>query len=1445
MTTLVLGTVGSMVGGAVGGPIGAQIGWLAGSLIGNLIDPPKVEGPRRTDLKLQLSEYGKPIPIVYGTGRLAGNVIDQTDLQEHKHKSGGKGGPQVTTYTYSASFAIMLCEGPIMGVLRIWADGRLIYDLAAGDELPCTVYLGDEDQEPDPTFEAIHGVGAQPAYRGYAYVVFTDYYLTDFGDRIPQLEFEVFTQGGDIPWRVSSFTWTQLNHNTRQVIKTSDGNVKVFLSGGTGYTETYVKEFATDGTQVGSDYIAPTLGAQLNWAPSNLNVINCRIDPGDSIWYLWNDSLQAWEQGAIISTTSAGSAVSGRSIYKNNFIYAARGSGTAAGSPTGDVDTVVAIYRFECPDKIPGGMDGVFAALEGSPVGSTIFFAHSDDDYVWVITINGAGAPQLYKFDADLNLIHLWTNADLTGTHIAGYESGQFMVYNGMVAINRSVASNVYNIALTRVNGDHSLTDVGVILSHGNSDLWDLEAGLGLDTTGIFSLNPPPEDVTLASVVAELSDRTQVGGYDVAELEDDIVHWYAVGNQMTVRNAIEPLRRGYLFDAVESDYSVVFRKRGATDSVVTIDDDDLDAREYGAAPKDLLVTTRKKELGLPRTVTLRYIDIEADYQTGAQSSPRIATNSDNDTTLDLSIGFGPTEALQKCWALQVSEWVERESFQWNTGRKYAWVDPCDVVTVRGRVVRVTKRTESPNGIIQWEGVQHRASVYTQEQVGTGGSGFVPQTSSGTPVPTQLVLLDIPILSQNDPPFGFYAAMGPASVGLWSGATLFKSIDGGGSYTQIGSTNTAAIIGVTASSDLGSPPGSPTVGGSLGTYSGGDVVDESSICVRLTDPSAELESITSAALEAGGNYCAISFGPPGGSPYVQTWEICQFRDAVLIDEATYVLTGFKRGRKGSSTAGHAAGDTFVLLSTVVSIDAPQSDIDQTFLYKAVTAGKALADTSAQYFTNTGLGAEEYYNVEIGELPVYGENGSGSPTVLGPGVVPPPPNGQPCDPDYFLNQCGEWAIPAGTGGGSGGSPSSGGAITVKDEGATLTTAASTLDFTGAGVTATYSSGTVTINIPGGGLTSLGSPGPSGTYGGTFSIPIITVDDYGRVTSVTTAATVGRIQTLDEGSSVDSTAIALNFTGNLIEATNAGAGVTTVNVSGISPSARVLLYASDSSAPNGVVLQAGTGIQINESGGSPATVATISSSFVQGGFSQSQLFTSSGTFNVPSNVSVVFLTGIGGGGAGGGIASVSSRAGGGGGAGQHGTMIPVQVTGGGTVSVTVPAAATGVAGAAGNNGGDVTFGSLWTFKGGSGGSNVTTVGNGGAGGGGGGAAGKLPGNVGTIGTQESIWTFGGSSGGGSGSTAAQAGQSGGVSGQYTGSSGGAAGAGSTGAGGGGGASSPFGQGGTGGAGGASPANGVAASSTAYGAGGGGGGGSAGATSTGGDGAPGFLLVTWYGAP
>jgi hypothetical protein len=124
-------------------------------------------------------------------------------------RSGGKGGSsrtqKVTTYSYFANFATLLCEGEISNVQRIWADGRLIYDTSAGNTgitgvVPrIRIYKGTETQLPDPLIQSIMGVDNTPAYRGRAYVVFDNLSLAEFGNRIPNMTFEVIKGSDFIP----------------------------------------------------------------------------------------------------------------------------------------------------------------------------------------------------------------------------------------------------------------------------------------------------------------------------------------------------------------------------------------------------------------------------------------------------------------------------------------------------------------------------------------------------------------------------------------------------------------------------------------------------------------------------------------------------------------------------------------------------------------------------------------------------------------------------------------------------------------------------------------------------------------------------------------------------------------------------------------------------------------------------------------------------------------------------------------------------------------------------------------------------------------------------------------------------------------------------------------------------------------------------------------------
>lgn len=203
MATLVLTALGNAIGGALGG-VGAAVGGAVGALAGQAVDglifrPGARSGPRLSDLQVQTSRYGAQIPRLYGTIRAAGTVIWSTDLQESSETSGGKGQPDVTRYSYSASFAVALSARAIGGIGRIWADGNLLRGAAGDFKAPVgafRIHAGAQDQAVDPLIAADVGTDEAPAYRGCAYVVFEGLQLADYGNRIPSLTFEVIADAG-------------------------------------------------------------------------------------------------------------------------------------------------------------------------------------------------------------------------------------------------------------------------------------------------------------------------------------------------------------------------------------------------------------------------------------------------------------------------------------------------------------------------------------------------------------------------------------------------------------------------------------------------------------------------------------------------------------------------------------------------------------------------------------------------------------------------------------------------------------------------------------------------------------------------------------------------------------------------------------------------------------------------------------------------------------------------------------------------------------------------------------------------------------------------------------------------------------------------------------------------------------------------------------------------
>lgn len=284
MATIVLQAAGAFLGGFLGST-GAAIGTAVGAVAGYVLDQAlinstrHIEGARLTSAPPFTAEDGAPLPRLYGTARLGGTLIWATRFEEASTttRRGFKGGPKVTEYAYYANVAFALCEGEIAGVRRIWADGR---------ELDRTlfeirVYRGTEDQDPDPLIAAKQGEDNVPAYRGTAYVVFERFPLEDYGNRIPQFQFETIRAVGTLAKNIRAVCLipgaTEYGLSPTPVTRTPSAGETVSLNRHVLHGETDLAA-ALDELQA----LCPNLahvGLVVTWFGTDLRAAECRIRP--------------------------------------------------------------------------------------------------------------------------------------------------------------------------------------------------------------------------------------------------------------------------------------------------------------------------------------------------------------------------------------------------------------------------------------------------------------------------------------------------------------------------------------------------------------------------------------------------------------------------------------------------------------------------------------------------------------------------------------------------------------------------------------------------------------------------------------------------------------------------------------------------------------------------------------------------------------------------------------------------------------------------------------------------------------------------------------------------------------------------------------------------------------------------------------------------------------
>ncbi len=1023
LTIGTLGTFGlSIAGGWAFGPIGFAVGALAGAfLFGS--SGPKVEGPRLGDLSVSSSTYGGVIPVCFGVQKVAGTMIWATDIDEDKHtrKVGGGlfgGGQKIVEYRYFANFTVAFGEGPAGGVLRIFAGERLIADLRPGagaathntGKYNFRTYLGTDSQEPDPLVrrqvEATHGAGAVPAHRDLVYIVFENFPLDEFGNRIPPISAEISWAGapqavvndatklspvghfldtlGLDPARGYLYYKTDLDEIGRirvagmvedaRVSETdlgialedieavdADGNIYVTH----GVTEQSFRKIDRDTLQV---VASASFSSNVELATIHGYDLTDRVDLVLALGFLSapaaifraRDLQKIW-QGPNVSSRPGG-LVGGVSEFGACEAWFAAYPSIVLGQPTATVNLLHA--RVEMPVRIN--------PLTGEA---------TNDVTSQLITLAagelGAGTMTATQLCYDEQNDRLLFISVLDGVrHLVSYSAADGIVWYVPVAGDLPHQGRFTDGKIRMVNGTsvilHSADDGSLISSQGGftgtSGVIRFDPRTGAlytptQSSGIEQWLPgrtSSDSSGLDEVVTALCARVGIGAgdLDVTELGTDEVRGFGISRQVSVRGALELLTAAYAFDLIESDHKLKAKKRGQPVTRALSEDDLVRISE-----QETFVETRAQEVDLPVRFSVRYQDQALDGEIATQTGQRIRSpdptmGSENEATLDLPMTLSAAEAMDVVLRQLYSAWLERTGHEWKASWAHVDLEPADVIQVALNdgglfTVRLLSCDLGANLEVAWQSVVEESSSYTVQAVPAGGLNYLPQFD---PVSSEarLFLLDIPLLRDLDDvqrvATGHYWAAAAYFDPPWRGAVLFAS-DDGAIYAGADETFDPVTWGVARNAlpDTDLPFQTDAT---------------SEMQVALT--SGQLSSVTSLELLNGANVAALVRADGNV-------ELIQFQEAVL-SQGIYTLTTLLRGRRGTEvfTGGHAVGDLFVLLEGdgVTRRPLGLDRLGDTLHFRAVGRGGELRDARTEQLTLAGNDLKPYAPVHLAASGSFG-------------------------------------------------------------------------------------------------------------------------------------------------------------------------------------------------------------------------------------------------------------------------------------------------------------------------------------------------------------------------------------------------------------------------------------------------------------------------------------------
>jgi hypothetical protein len=992
------------VGVGVGGPAGAALGVIAGTLgafadsryiFPALFGVPEIVGGKLGDRKLQVASEGSPINYLLGPeNRCAGTVIWKTDLIEQRivtetggggGKGGGSPGANVVTYEYSVDVAIAVCEGEISKVGRIWANGKLLYDVLPvatieadditatalanppGHSNPNTLILSAPEGGTDLTQLKPYYVGNMTGWAAEAnnrnFIVNKTEQLGIDGT-LAYLSAHQFpsTWLSEAPGNTIGITQDQsaqfgrgkyegVEIHTGGAEQAVDSLIEAAEEAGTTPAFRNIAYVVFDGLKL-ADFgnTLPQFSFEVQgegggqYITSEVDYLNDNILTNSRTMVDWTDGSGGGGSYATITEAAAYNHNAKREDAVRLQLVRLGGGVARVQSPNLVINPDVSAPRMQMVTfwaRLAVGTAASMRVIFGATHSANVSLTAAWQKFQLTTPIASSSTPWLqfgsyaaFANDANINVYisDMRYETDPEGSEVFGDEDEYTADIDGTFT-NVELPSALLTIE------DH----IGEHVVMGSDSYPIVANGLGWarvtgDAVGdghargsALTLGPRNGVTTVAFALGQVLERAGCvsAQYDTSGVIGNLRGVLVVGP-----SALDGLLRALLFA-----YDVVVQERDGvlyfkTRSTLTADTVPATALVAHAPGEDVPRIAEFEDLPLvelPSEIKITYVDADADSQAGEQSARLGLPEANNVATLSLPLTLSPDEASAIALRALYSAWSNRRAIRLQLPPSYAWVREADLLTAtlegESYTVLVTRAARGNNGLILVDSVVEETAALTQ--TGTGATRGEVNEEFYLPPALTLEMMDLPALNDEATQVaGFYAALcasDPAAE--FTAGVLFDSI-GDSTYSMIRAITVETVMGRCDTT---------LADGIIGSW---DTINT----LEVTLDHGTLESRTALEVLNGLNFALVGA------------EVIGFQTATLVTGTTYTLSNLIRGMRGSEgfAGSHAAAEAFVFLNSA-GLQYFKANVGMLGLkryYKAAASGAAVADSPSQYMTFTG-------------------------------------------------------------------------------------------------------------------------------------------------------------------------------------------------------------------------------------------------------------------------------------------------------------------------------------------------------------------------------------------------------------------------------------------------------------------------------------------------------------